>query len=265
MTNHGDVLATSVDVPDVLRRLEALAEHWQHTAERFRVQWQESEWYLGETRATLVETQEQLASVRETYGWLESAYGGVMPQLEESARQRDEANRDLRQIRDAQDALLREHLEMTAELAGARHDLEAMRRFAEAVQDKLDTECARREALARELEAVRRRAERRNTTRTHHPDLIAEVHAADGQLLFQGCPSNVSLTGLALAVDEPIADSHDFVKVTIYGPAVGRRIEAIGRLVWRQSAEAIFHGGCELIEMSTEGRKTLEEALATAA
>jgi PilZ domain len=265
MTNHADVLATSVDVPDVLRRLEALAEHWQHTAERFRVQWQESEWYLGETRATLVETQEQLASVRETYGWLESAYRAVMPQLEESARQRDEANRDLEETRAAHEALLRQQLEMTAELAGARHDLEAMRRFAEAVQEKLDTECARREALVRELEAVRRRAERRSTIRTHHPDLIAEVHAADGQLLFQGCPSNVSLTGLALAVDEPIADSHDFVKVTIYGPAVGRRIEAIGRLVWRESAEAIFHGGCELIEMSTEGRKTLEEALATAA
>ena len=263
MTNHADVLAASVDVTDVLRRLEALAEHWQHTAERFRVQWQESEWYLGETRATLVETQEQLASVRETYGWLETTYREVMPQLEEAAQQRDEANRDLRQLRDAQDALLREHLEMTAELAGARHDLEAMRRFADTLREKLDTEYARREALVRELEAVRLRAERRNTTRIHHPDLIAEVHAADGQLLFQGCPSNISLTGLALTVDEPIAESHDFVKVTIYGPAVGRPIEAIGRLVWRHTAESSCQSGCELIEMSPEGRKTLEEALTT--
>jgi len=265
MAHLTDVLATSVDVADVLRKLEALAEHWQHTAERFRVQWQESEWYLGETRATLVETQEQLASVRETYGWLETAYREVMPQLEEEARQRDEAQRDLRQIRDAQDALLREHLELTAELAGARHDLEAMRRFADTVQQKLAAERARGNALAAELEAVRRRAERRSKRRTHHPDLIAEVHAVDGQLLFHGCPSNVSLTGLALALDEPLAESLDFVKVTIYGPAVGHPIEAIGRLVWRQSADQSCQGGCELLDMSPEGRKTLEEALATAA
>ena len=53
MTQLTDVLATSVDVADVLTKLEALVEHWQHTAERFRVQWQESEWYLGETRALL--------------------------------------------------------------------------------------------------------------------------------------------------------------------------------------------------------------------
>src|SRR5262245_63168530 len=104
MTNSPDVLAATVDVADVLRRLEALAEHWQHTAERFRVQWQESEWYLGETRATLVETQEQLASVRETYGWLETAYREVMPQLEEETRQSEEAERDLRQNRGCQDA-----------------------------------------------------------------------------------------------------------------------------------------------------------------
>src|SRR5207249_8174931 len=57
----------------------------------------------------------------------------------------------------------------------------------------------------------------------------------------------------------------DFVKVTIYGPAVGRPIEAIGRLVWRQSADQSCQGGCELLDMSPEGRKTLEEALATAA
>src|SRR5262249_30941233 len=120
MTNHPDVLATSVDVTDVLRRLEALAEHWQHTAERFRVQWQESEWYLGETRATLVETQEQLASVRETYGWLETAYHEVVPQLEEAARQRDETNLDPRQMQGAQGALPGENLELTARRGRAR-------------------------------------------------------------------------------------------------------------------------------------------------
>ncbi|OLB42682.1 MAG: hypothetical protein AUI04_04310 [Candidatus Rokubacteria bacterium 13_2_20CM_2_64_8] len=265
MTQLTDVLATSVDVADVLRKLEALVEHWQHTAERFRVQWQESEWYLGETRATVAHVQEQLTSMRETYGWLEHAYREVEPRLHEAAHERDDANRDLVEARAAHEALLRQHLEMAAELAGARHDVEAMRRFAETVQQKLDAERARGDALAAELEAVRRRAERRSKSRTHHPDLIAEVHAVDGQLLFHGCPSNVSLTGLALALDEPLAESLDFVKVTIYGPAVGRPIEAIGRLVWRQSADQSCQGGCELLDMSPEGRKTLEEALATAA
>ncbi len=218
MTQLTDVLATSVDVADVLRKLEALVEHWQHTAERFRVQWQESEWYLGETRATVAHVQEQLTSMRETYGWLEHAYREVEPRLHEAAHERDDANRDLVEARAAHEALLRQHLEMAAELAGARHDVEAMRRFAETVQQKLDAERARGDALAAEVEAVRRRAERRSKSRTHHPDLIA-----------------------------------------------GRPIEAIGRLVWRQSADQSCQGGCELLDMSPEGRKTLEEALATAA
>src|SRR5204862_360167 len=83
-------------------------------AERFRVQWQESEWYLGETRATVAHVQEQLTSMRETYGWLEHAYREVEPRLHEAAHERDDANRDLVEARAAHEALLRQHLEMAA-------------------------------------------------------------------------------------------------------------------------------------------------------
>src|SRR5207245_10669413 len=100
---------------------------------------------------------------------------------------------------------------------------------------------ARGVALAAEVEPGHRRAERGRKSRTHHPDLLAEAHAVDGQLLFHGCPSNVPLTGLALALDEPLAESLDFVKVTIYGPAVGRPIEANGRLARPQSREPDGH------------------------
>src|SRR5207245_4756471 len=69
----------------------------------------------------------------------------------------------------------------------------------------------------------------------------------------------------AVALDAALAESLDFGKATIYGPAVGRPLEAVGWLGWRQSADQSCQGGCELLDMSPEGRRTLEEALATAA
>src|SRR2546425_2249720 len=263
MTN--DVVTTNVEVADVLKKLSALVEHWQQTAERFRLQWEESEWYLGQTRATVGHLDEQLTAMRETYSWLESAYRDVLPQLQEVALQRDHANLTLAEARAAHAALRQQYHEMTEELTRAKDDVELMRRLAETIQEKLDAECARNEVLTNELDAVRRRAERRSKVRTHRPDLMAEIRAADGQLLFHGCPPNVSLSGLAFAMDRPIDGPLDFVKVTLDIPAVGRPIEAIGRLVWRRTIEASDHGGCELLEMSADGRKSLEEVLTNAA
>src|SRR5207245_2040022 len=183
------------------RKLEALVEHWQHTAERFRVQWQESEWYLGETRATVAHVQEQLTSMRETYGWLEHAYREVEPRLHEAAHERDDANRDLVEARAAHEALLRQHLEMAAELAGARHDVEAMRRFAETVQQKLDAERSRGDALA--ADRGHRSARLASVRRSEPPGrLRAARHVA-------GRPEDAGRGARDSSVSRPTAWRHD--------------------------------------------------------
>src|SRR5437762_5505136 len=108
-----------------------------------------------------------------------------------------------------------------------------MRPAAGGRKEDFAAEPARRKALEVELGAVRRYGERRRAVRIHGSDIVAEVRALDGLLLFHGSPPDISLTGLAFATDRAIDEAPDFVKITLHVPETERPIEALGRLVGR--------------------------------
>ena len=56
-----DVLTIKVDMSDAVKEFE------EEKAEQLRSQWEESEWYLGEARASESRLERQLDEVREAY------------------------------------------------------------------------------------------------------------------------------------------------------------------------------------------------------
>ena len=181
----------------------------------------------------------------------------------EQVRQRHEANWYLGELRATHEALRQQNQQLTKALAQAQDDVEVMRRAAAVRQEDFAVERARRKALEVELGAVRRYGERRRAVRIHGSDIVAEVRALDGLLLFHGSPPDISLTGLAFATDRAIDEAPDFVEITLHVPETERPIEALGRLVWRDALEGSHQWGCELVDLLPDSRKSLEAALAT--
>jgi len=259
---EADVLTIKVQMSDVVKELNQLVDHWKARAERFHAQWEANEWYLGEARATVGRLESQLTELREAYARLEAS---LTLQLHEQARQRDEANWYLDELRVVHEALRQQTRELIEQLTQAKDDVEVLRRIAEARQDDLDTERDRRRAAEADLEAVRRHGERRGAVRRQRPDMVAEVRAPDGLLLFHGCLPNISVTGLAFGTDQLIEDVPDFVEVTLHVPGIARPIEGVGRLVWREAVEGANQWGCELLDLLPDNRRSLEDVLANGA
>ena len=149
-----DVLTIKVDMSDAVKEFE-------EKAEQLRSQWEESEWSLGEARASESRLERQLDEVREAYSQLEASHRDVTAQLRDEVRQRDEANWYLGELRAIHEALRQETRELIEQLAQTRKDVEVMRRVAEARQGDVDVERARRRAVEASLHAIQRHGERR--------------------------------------------------------------------------------------------------------
>ena len=249
-----DLLTIRVDLPAVAKALSQQADEWQQTAERTRTQWEQSEWYLGEARASIARLEEELQVLREAHGQLQAAHREIAAQFQETERERDAAQEETRR--------LSEHLE--AQLAQVRGDAEEARQEAEDQQRQLTVERAQRTALAAELAALRIHGERRRVPRTFRPDVTAQIQNPAGEILFEGLPRNISSKGFRFASEHSCADGSDTVWVTFHKPGMARPIEALGRMVWKEPEEtAGTMWGYELLDMSPGCRKMFERVLAT--
>jgi len=253
---EGDLLTIKVDLTAVAKDLSHQVEEWQQTAERTRTQCEQSEWYLGEAKASSARLKEELQALREAYGQLEAGHREVTAWLHEAERERDEAHERLRQRT--------EHLE--AQLAQAQGDAAETWRVAEDCQHQLSVERVQRTALEAELAALRTHGERRRALRTCRPDVTVEVQSPAGEVLFQGLPRNISSRGVGFASEQPFNDGSPTLWVTFHQPGVARPIEALGRVAW-QGPEAPVGNvwGCELLDMSPGCREIFERALANTA
>ncbi len=249
-----DLLTIRVDLPAVAKALSERAEEWQQTAERTRTQWEQSEWYLGEAKASVARLEEELQALREAYGQLEASHRSMTAQIQETERERDTAYEGTRR--------LTEHLE--EELVRVQGHAEETRRAAESCQQQLTMERAQRSALEAELAALRIHGERRRVARAFRPDVTAQIQSPTGEVLFEGLPRNISAKGFRFVSDHACADGADTLWVTFHQPGVARPIEALGRVVWHgpeATAENVW--GCELLDMSPGCRKIFERVLAT--
>src|SRR3989442_235816 len=114
---EADVLTIKVQMSDVVKELNQLVDHWKARAERFHAQWEANEWYLGEARATVGRLESQLTELREAYARLEAS---LTLQLHEQARQRDEANWYLDELRVVHEALRQQTRELIEQLTQAQ-------------------------------------------------------------------------------------------------------------------------------------------------
>src|SRR5713101_233837 len=94
---EGDLLTIKVDLTAVAKDLSHQVEEWQQTAERTRTQCEQSEWYLGEAKASSARLEEERQALREAYGQLEAGHREVRAWLHEAERERDVAQEGLLQ------------------------------------------------------------------------------------------------------------------------------------------------------------------------
>jgi len=253
---EGDLLTIKVDLTAVAKDLSHQVEEWKQMAERIRTQCEQSEWYLGEAKASIARLEEERQALREAYGQLETGHHEVTAWLHEAERERDEAYERLRQRT--------EHLE--AQLAQGQGDAEEARQEAEDCQHQLSVERAQRTALEAELGALRLHGERRRALRTFRPDVTVEVQSPAGEVLFQGPARNISSKGVGFASKHSFNDGSGSLWVTFRQPGVARPLEALGRVAW-QGPEATVGSvwGCELLDMSPGCREIFERVLADTA
>ena len=256
VATDGDLLTVRVDLPALARDLSDQVEEWKQTAERTQTQWEQSEWYLGEAKASVARLEEELQALREADDQLEAGHREVTARLHEAERERDVA----------QEGLLQGTEYLGAQLALAQGDVEEARRVADDRQHELSVERAQRAAVEAELAALRTHGERRRALRTLRPDVTVEVQSPDGTILFQGLPRNMSARGVGFASEHPFNEGPESLWVTFRQPGLARPIEALGRVAW-QGPEATVGNvwGCELLDMSPGCREIFERVLANTA
>lgn len=261
---EGNILALRVDITEITKKLMLQVEDWQQTAERVRKQWEESEWYLGEAKASCAHLDEQLRSLRGAHGLLEARHSEETARLQEAERQRNELNWSLGDLRAAHHELRQQTQLLTEQLAQAQDELAAKRRVTEELEELLRGERARRTVIETELIAVQTHGERRRALRKYRPDVTAELRTGDGSLLFLGLPRDVSRMGLGFASEQPIHCLADPLEIRLGFSGGLRFVYALGRIVWqRQEAKtAQYFTGCELLDVPSGDRETLEEVLA---
>jgi hypothetical protein len=257
---QGNQLTVTIDLATSLPELTRCRE----AAETASRHWEESEWYLGEARATIARLHEDLAAVGEAYHHLQEQNRALADELEQARQQRDEANWYLTETRAAQDDLRRQTAELTGQLLRAEDTIDAAVRAAQEADGRVQMERARRKALEAQLAAVRAHGERRYTSRIDRPDVRVELQDPDGTLLFQGAPRNVSSTGLGIASDNPIEQLPDLLQVRLHFAGLDHPIEAIGRPTW-QARNGSYLMGCQLLDVPSGCLDTLERALGSEA
>lgn len=123
VATEGDLLTIGVDLSAVAKELSHRAEEWQQTAERTRAQYEQSEWYLGEAKASIARLEEDLQALREAYDRLEAGHREETRRVAEDCQQQLSFERAQRAALEAELAALRIHGERRRELRAFRPDM----------------------------------------------------------------------------------------------------------------------------------------------
>jgi hypothetical protein len=241
---EGELLTIKVDMAEVARELSHQLAVCQQATEEARHRWEESEWFLGEARATIAGLEAQVQASAETRAQLEAAHQELEARLQETERQRDEATRSLEELRKTHEELLQQTQDLTDQLAEADAKVEAIAR--------LDGDLASR--------AI---GERRRATRARRTDITVEIQRPDGAVLFQGPLRDISRTGMGFACDQLGNGAPELLWVTLHPNGLEKPIEAIARLAWlrQEDGNGCYAGGCELLDVSPGSRGAFEEVL----
>jgi hypothetical protein len=230
--------------PQWLAQWQAQAEQAQQAAEQMRRQWEESQWYLGEARAYAQHLEAQLGPVRDTCSRLEEAHRDTCAQLQEAQAHRDEANWYLEEIRT-------ERAELTQRLTDLQDQL---------AQAQQETALTRRE-----LEALRRFGERRQTPRVTLPEVRVRITTDEDAELFCGSAENLSLGGFGIA-PAPRADWPERIYCHLTSPREERPLTLTGRVIWQapEPDGSTMRAGGAFERLPDDARERLQQLLRAA-
>lgn len=260
---EGDLLTVRLEMAEVAKELNRQVDQWREAAERTRQQWEESEWFLGEARATIARLEAQSQVHEEAYAQLERIHQDTTTQLQEAERQRDDATQAQEELQRIREELLRQTAHLTDLLAQARGKIAATQRSAENSNGDLDVEHTRHEPTEAELLATGTNGERRRASRARRPDITVELQRHDGTVLFHGPLRDLSRTGMGFASDRLADGAPDLLWVTLHPEGAEHPIEAVARLAWlrQEDGSGSYAGGCELIDIPPGSRGAFEEVL----
>ncbi len=256
---EGDQLAIRVDMAEVAKELGHQLEQCERTAERARQRCEETEWYLGEARATIARLEAQVQAQAEAHAQLDAIHQEATTRLQEAELQRDDATRHLDESQRAHEELLLQTLELKDQLTAARVEVEATQQ--EEHNDRLGVERDHPQTVGAELQAPETACERRRASRVRRSDITVEVQRPDGAVLFSGPLRDLSRTGMGFDGKQLANGAPDLLWVTLHPEGLERPIEALARLSWLRQDESSggYEGGCQLIDVSPGSRSALEE------
>jgi PilZ domain len=258
----GDQLAIRVDMAEVARELGRTLQQCEQTAERARQRWEESEWYLGEARATIARLESRVQAQAQAHAELEATHLVTTTRLQEAELQRDEAARELDESQRAREALGREAAELRDRLAAAQALAEAAQQLLEEYKQVREAEPAPPvQTVEAELQTLQTPCERRRASRVRRSDITLELQRPDGAVLFSGPLRDISRTGVGFDGQQLASGSAELLWMTLHPEGRERPIEALARLSWLRQDESsgCYEGGCELIDVSPTSRSALEE------
>jgi hypothetical protein len=248
---EGDQLAIRVDMAEVARELGRQLHQCEQTAEQARQRWEESEWYLGEARATIARLESEVQALHQA----------TTTRLQEVELQREETARQLAESRRAHDELRRQTAVLEDRLTAAQAGAAATQQLLEEYKDGLEVAATHPQTVGAELEAIQRASERRRASRVRRSDITLELQRPDGAVLFTGPLRDISRTGVGFDGQQLASGAAELLWVTLHPEGGERPIEALARLSWLRQDESSgsYEGGCELIDVSPASRGALEE------
>lgn len=258
---EGDQLAIRVDMAEVARELGRRLEACEQASERARQRWEESEWYLGEARATIARLEAQVEAQAEAHAVLEASHQATTARLQEAEIERDDTTQTREEWRRAHEELKRRAVELEDRLAAAQAVAEAAQQLLAEYRNGLAAAPAHLQSVGEELEAIQTASERRRALRVRRSDITLELQRPDGAVLFSGPLRDISRTGVGFDGQQLTSGSAELLWVTLHSEGRDRPIEALARLSWLRQDESSgsYEGGCELIDVSPASRGALEE------
>jgi hypothetical protein len=104
--SEGELLTITVDMAELAKELARRLERSQQATDQAQQRWKESEWFLGEARATIAGLEAQLQETTTAHAELQASQTDLVARLEAMERQRDEATGLLEELRRAYEEVL---------------------------------------------------------------------------------------------------------------------------------------------------------------
>jgi hypothetical protein len=235
-----------------------------------RRQRNEASWFLAEARTKAATFETELEDLRQRLRQSEEEAARWQQEAEQRRKQWEEsqwylgearacAQHQEQQLKTLHDAAT----QLQIDVAQAKAALEEGERLWQGTQRTLETERTVRQSLEAERDALRRHGERRKDARLSRSDIQVDVRDAQGGIMFEGIPRDLSRIGIGLDIPQ-LNDHLSAIQIRVRLPGLEQAIEATGRIIWQQQDLSTGRSriGCEFDALPSDAAGVFEQTLA---